>query len=110
MTLCCPQCRQPVAPTGLRLPRIKQRILESVRRRPGITVQELLDQVWADALDGGPLTGAKCLHVHVAQLNRRLAPHGLTVRALDGGYQLREQRTVPPPKKTTWSARLKFYF
>jgi hypothetical protein len=65
----CPQCGQPIAPTGLRLSPIKERIYEAVRRRPGITAQQLRDWVWADDLDGGPLTDTKCLHVHVAQLN-----------------------------------------
>jgi hypothetical protein len=90
MTLCCSQCHQLIAPTGLRLPPIKQRIYDTVRRRPGITARELLDQVWANDRDGGPLTGTKCLHVHVLQLNRRLAPLGLMVRARGSeGYQIR---------------------
>jgi hypothetical protein len=74
----CPSCGQPIAPTGLRLPPIKQRIYDAVRRRPGITAQELRDWVWADDPDGGPLTDTKCLHVHVAQLNTLLRPYGIT--------------------------------
>jgi DNA-binding response OmpR family regulator len=85
----CPSCGQPIAPTGLCLPPIKQRIFEAVKRRPGITAQQLRDWVWADDLDGGPLTDTKCLHVHVAQLNRLLAPHGIIVRSQGGGYQIR---------------------
>jgi hypothetical protein len=42
--------------------------------------------VWADAEDGGPLTAAKCLHVHVSQLNDLLRAHGVTVRSEGGGY------------------------
>jgi hypothetical protein len=69
--------------TGLRLPPIKKRIYEAVRRRPGITVQELRDWVWAD-----DVTDTKCLHVHVAQLNTLLAPHGIKIRSQGGGYQI----------------------
>ena len=83
----CPTCGQPRVPTEdkLHLPPLKARILDAVRRRPGITAQELRDWTWADDEDGGPLTAAKCLHVHVAQLNTVLRPHGLTVRSEGGG-------------------------
>jgi hypothetical protein len=85
----CPQCQQVIAPTGLHLPPIKQRIYEAVQRRPGITAQELRDWVWADDIDGGPLTATKCLHVHVSQLNDLLRPLGITVRSEGGGYRIR---------------------
>jgi hypothetical protein len=85
----CPTCNQPIVPEGLRLPPIKVRILGAVRRRPGITAQELRDWVWADDIDGGPLTDTKCLHVHVAQLNTLLRPQGITVRSEGGGYYVK---------------------
>ena len=85
----CSQCGQPIPPAGLRLPRIKERIFEAVRRRPGITAQELRDWVWVDDIDGGPLTDTKCLHVHVAQLNTLLRPLGICVRSEGGGYRIR---------------------
>jgi len=70
------------------LPPIKQRILETVKRRPGITAQQLRDWVWVDDPNGGPLTGTKNLHVHVAQLNALLRPLGICVRSQGGGYQI----------------------
>ena len=85
----CSQCGQVIAPKGLRLPPIKARIFEVVKRRPGITAQQLRDWVWADDTDGGPLTDTKCLHVHVAQLNALLRPFGIAVRSQGGGYQIR---------------------
>jgi hypothetical protein len=83
----CPHCGQPIAPTGLRLPPIKSRIYEAVRRRPGISAEELRGLVW-NGPDGGP-ENIKCLHVHVHQLNNLLAPHGIMVRSQGGGYQIR---------------------
>jgi hypothetical protein len=83
----CPHCGQPIAPTGLRLPPIKSRIYEIVRRCPGIGAEELRGLVW-DGPDGGP-ENFKCLHVHVHQLNNLLAPHGIMVRSQGGGYQIR---------------------
>lgn len=84
----CPCCGQPVVPTQLALPRIKSKILDAVRRRPGITATELRDIVWADAIDGGP-EDRKVLHVHICQLNKLIAHTGVAVRgSISGGYRL----------------------
>jgi len=86
----CDACGQPVLMRSELppLPPIKQRILETVKRRPGITAQQLRDWVWVDDPNGGPLTGTKNLHVHVAQLNALLRPLGICVRSQGGGYQI----------------------
>jgi hypothetical protein len=84
----CSHCGQPIAPTWLRLPRIKRIILEAVKRRPGISAEELRSIVWADDPNGGP-EDRKVLHVHVNQLNYLLAPHGIMLRSQGGGYQIR---------------------
>ena len=84
----CSHCGQPIPPKGLRLPPIKQRIYDAVKRRPGITAQELRDWVWADDPNGGP-ESRKVLHVHVSQLNHLLAPLGIMVRSQGGGYRIR---------------------
>lgn len=87
MKVCSPQCGQPIAPTGLRLPPIKSRIYEAVRRRPGIGAEELRGLVW-NGPDGGP-EDCKVLHVHVAQLNELLRPLVMMVRSQGGGYRIR---------------------
>lgn len=86
----CESCGQPILLQSELppLPPVKQRILDAVRRRPGISAQQLRDVVWAGDLDGGPLTDTKCLHVHVAQLNALLRPLGICVRSQGGGYQI----------------------
>jgi hypothetical protein len=78
-----------IVPPVPNLTPIKQRILDAVKRRPGITAQQLRDWVWADDIDGGPLTDTKCLHVHIAQMNAMLRPLGITVRSEGGGYRIR---------------------
>jgi hypothetical protein len=99
----CPCCGQPIVPEGLSLPPIKQKILETVQRCPGISAGELRGVVWAADPNGGP-EDRKVLHVHVYQLNQRLAPFGLMVRAPKGagaGYRVRplsaRSRGPPPP-------------
>jgi hypothetical protein len=84
----CPTCGQVLVPEGLRLPPIKRRILEAVQRRPDITTEALRCVVWVDDPNGGP-EDRKCLHVHIAQLNRLLAPSGIMVRSAGGGYRVR---------------------
>jgi len=86
----CDACGQPVLMRSELPPLspIKQRILETVKRRPGITAQQLRDWVWVDDPNGGPLTGTKNLHVHIDQLNALLRPLDLCVRNKGGGYQI----------------------
>jgi len=69
------------------LPSIKRRILEIVRRRPGISAAELRSLVWDD-----PSSGPERRHtifVHISQLNRAFALHGLMMRSEGGGYRIR---------------------
>jgi hypothetical protein len=84
----CPTCGQPVIPAGLTLPPMKQRILDAVRRRPGIDAEALRAVIWAADPAGGP-EDRKVLHVHIHQLNRSLAPSGVAVRgSRTAGYRL----------------------
>jgi DNA-binding transcriptional regulator YdaS (Cro superfamily) len=83
-----PAYSQPLLPTELHLPPIKQRIYDAVRRRPDISAEQLRCIVWADDPNGGP-EDRKCLHVHVAQLNVLLRPLGVMVRSAGGGYRVR---------------------
>jgi hypothetical protein len=97
----CSSCGQIIPPTGLRLPPIKRRIYDAVQRRPDITAEELRCLVWANDPSGGP-EDRKCLHVHVAQLNTLLRPHGIMVRSQGGGYRIRSvhrepMKEAPPP-------------
>jgi hypothetical protein len=88
----CAACGQAIVPDRLRLPPIKQRILDAVQRRPGIGAEELRALVWADDPDGGP-EDRKVIHVHVHQLNKLLAPLGIVVRAPFGagaGYRIQK--------------------
>jgi hypothetical protein len=90
----CPTCGQPVLPVGLILPPTKQRILDAVRRRPGIDAESLRSLVWAGDPSGGP-EDRKVLHVHIHQLNRRLTRYGVEIRgSISGGYRIQFRQSV----------------
>src|SRR5262249_34346381 len=57
----CPHCGQILVPDGLALPPVKRRILDAVKRRPGITAEDLRALVWADDPNGGP-ENRKAIH------------------------------------------------
>jgi hypothetical protein len=57
---------------------IQARILDAVRRRPGIDAESLRCLVWPGA-DGGPESPSN-LHVQVNRLNQKLAPYNIAVR------------------------------
>jgi hypothetical protein len=87
--ICCPGCGRPVPRGDLDLPHVKRRIFDLVNQRPGISAERLCELVWADDPSGGPESGRKAIHVHVNQLNRRLASFGIAVRgSLTAGYRL----------------------
>jgi hypothetical protein len=95
MSTICTRCGQPVAPSGLFLPPIKQRILDAVRSRPGIDAEALRALEWADDPTGGP-EDRKVLHVHIHQLNKLMAPHGIQVRgSRSHGYRVQPIRVGP---------------
>jgi len=83
----CSCCGQPIVPPVPDLTPLKRRILDTVQRLPGISAEELRGIVWDD-----PSGGPECRHtifVHISQLNRALALHGLTMRSEGGGYRIR---------------------
>lgn len=79
----CPTCNRPLVPHGLRLSPIQRRILQIVQKRGAISPQDLRDLVWANDRNGGP-ADPKALTVHVWHLNKKLARHGICVRAGTG--------------------------
>ena len=85
-TKTCPTCGQVIGPEVPHLPPTKQRIYEIIRKHPGISAEQLRDAVWWDRPDGGP-ESRHALYVHVAQLNARLKPFGIVVRAPRGGTE-----------------------
>lgn len=87
----CPHCGQTLPPVGvpkgLHLSRFAMVIFQSVQKsgENGISSDRLFDRLYSGDPDGGPLSGKKSMWVQVKNLNRKLAPYGLVIRAPNGG-------------------------
>jgi hypothetical protein len=90
----CPHCGQPVAdvpPEAVALSPLRRRLVDLVRRRPGITVEGLAEALYADDPDGGPEDGVRAVRSVVRHANAALRPHGWRVaraRVWGAGYRL----------------------
>jgi hypothetical protein len=88
---CCPACGQtlPEKPLldGAYFTPHQSRIFEIVVRAgsSGIGSDDLFDALYRDDPDGGPLSGRKSMYTTIGALNRKLAHHGLRLRATPNG-------------------------
>jgi len=79
----CPCCGQ-IIPPAIRMPEVKQRIYDVVRKSHDITRRDLMNAVYADRYDGGPLSD-NVISVHIKQINERwLRPHGIQIKGTGG--------------------------
>lgn len=55
---------------------------------------ELLDRLYGDDPEGGPVTAVNCVCVHVSRMKKKLEPHGITVEGWRDGHYRRGRRLV----------------
>jgi hypothetical protein len=73
-------------------------LVDIVSNRPdGITIGDLVDAVYADDPDGGPVTAPRSVNVMIHMANRQLAAQGFAIRSmwLGRGARYRLVRIVP---------------
>jgi hypothetical protein len=51
----------------------------------GIETDRLLEMVYADREDGGPLSGRKIIHVMICSINKKLRKTGFEIRCMPRG-------------------------
>ena len=94
----CPTCGQPIAPASV--PELRAQLTPTQRRifdivsqagRHGISTDALEDKLYSCHANGGPDAARKTLHVHIALLNKRLAPFGKRIRANRSGGHMNGQ-------------------
>ena len=78
--------RQSVTRAGVEVPLSRQLFCMFVligTAKYGTTPERLFNAIYADSIDGGPLTGRKAMAVQRVNLNRKLAP--LLLKVSSGG-------------------------
>jgi hypothetical protein len=86
----CEACGQPVL-VHSELPPLtptQQTIFDIVRKRPGVSAEQLRGLVWQHDPSGGPEC-RNTIFVHLGGLNARLRSIGITVRSEGGSYRIR---------------------
>jgi hypothetical protein len=62
---------------------LRQRLVDIVGARPdGIAIGDLVDRVYADDPDGGPLTAPRSVNVLIHRANAQLAAQGYQIKAM----------------------------
>jgi hypothetical protein len=61
-------------------------LLCALLRRPAVSKSTIIDALWADSPDGGPLNPNPSLKVYLNGLRQKLLPLGITIRLMERGY------------------------
>ena len=79
----CPQCRRPFPPPLIVSGSVRQRLLDIIGNRPdGISIGDLVELVYADDPDGGPVTALRSVNVMIHKANAQLAAQGYQIKAI----------------------------
>lgn len=89
----CPTCGQqtPLVPdlAGIRLSPIQTRIIEALVRRTELDNDGMVEAIWGDHPDGGPLTAKQAVSVHINILNAKIRRKQLAVQRAFWGQPYR---------------------
>jgi len=94
----CPACRRPFPPALVVTGSRRQRLVDILAGRPdGVLVRDLVDLVYADDPDGGPLTAQRSLNVIAHRANTQLRSQGYQIKSmwLGRGARYRLVRIAP---------------
>jgi hypothetical protein len=79
----CPACRRPFPPPLVVTGWVRQRVVNIVSSRPdGIAIGDLVDAVYADDPDGGPVTAPRSVNVMIHKANAQLAAQGYAIKSM----------------------------
>lgn len=85
MVKCCSVCGQEIRSDidlGIRLSEGNKAIVNAVYKagKHGLLSNRLFDKLYADDIDGGPLSGIKAMHTRICLLNRKIEKVGWCIR------------------------------
>lgn len=87
----CPHCGSGI-PELSRFSKMQRQIIEVVRKRPGLTIEEITQAVYGSDPDGGP--SSNVVSVHIRNINRRMRDDGLKIgsvpRNRDAGIHIQK--------------------
>ncbi len=79
----CPACQRPFPPALVVSGSVRQRLVNIVADRPdGIAIGDLVDQVYADDPDGGPVTAPRSVNVMIHKANKQLRAQGYQIQSM----------------------------
>ena len=79
----CPRCRRPFPPPLVVTGPLRQRMVNILANRPdGLTINNLVDLVYADDPDGGPVTAPSSLNVMAHKANKQLRAQGYQIKSM----------------------------
>ena len=87
---CCGQTLpRPLEFNGIKLSPMQKKLITRVQRagKFGVTLKMLVDSVYSDDPDGGPLHAERSVHVQLCLANKRLAAAGMRMKADKRGGQ-----------------------
>jgi hypothetical protein len=85
---------------------IRQRLVDTIAHYSGssLTIKQLVDFVYADDPNGGPLYGSRSLNVIVHRANEELLAHGYQIKCTHPGrgarYEFVKIKTAPTNGET----------
>jgi hypothetical protein len=97
--LLCPACGEPFEADRLAaamdaLTPTQRCIFDAVRSTNAVNMEQIVDRVWGDDPNGGPLDAKSNISAQIFYANQRLAPFGFRISASHRGrgatYSLRE--------------------
>lgn len=86
--------------------RVARRLVEALLRHPGgLAIGALIDEVYGDDPDGGPLTAERTLRVAVCKLRKRLRTDGRFEVVTERGYRLQRKARAAERREVDRSRR-----
>jgi hypothetical protein len=94
----CPCCGQDIPPALKVTGTVRQRAVNLIAgRRNGISLNELIELIYADRPNGEPDFAASSIKTTIHYANRALQPQGYRIRSTLGpGARYRLERLLPP--------------
>lgn len=60
---------------------MERKVFKAINASPGVGVNDIVREIYADRMDGGPLTARECVNAYIKRLNCKLADRGRVVKA-----------------------------